>query len=62
MPRRDKTGPEGQGPMTGRKQGVCQPDMEKNSSPRFGRGGLRRNRTLNEDVSSTKTTENEKSN
>jgi hypothetical protein len=41
MPRFDKTGPEGSGPMTGRKQGKCNPDQQvqdKNFNRGEGRG------------------------
>jgi len=30
MPRLDGTGPNGQGPMTGRKMGKCNPNNQKN--------------------------------
>lgn len=40
MPGFDKTGPEGQGPMTGRGLGRCNPDNKLNEEDdiRFGRG------------------------
>jgi len=40
MPGFDRTGPEGQGPMTGRGLGRCNPDNEFNEEDdiRFGRG------------------------
>lgn len=34
MPRKDNTGPEGQGPMTGRGLGSCNSDNEKNVEDR----------------------------
>ncbi|NLT18606.1 MAG: DUF5320 domain-containing protein [Clostridiales bacterium] len=37
MPRRDGTGPVGQGPMTGRKMGLCAQPLDA-SSLGFGRG------------------------
>jgi len=39
MPRFDGTGPQGKGPMTGRKMGKCSNDNSQNdSTPRFGFG------------------------
>lgn len=42
MPRRDKTGPEGEGPMTGGKRGDCAEDSKSKKSskkrPKDGRG------------------------
>jgi len=46
MPNRDKTGPEGKGPKTGRQMGDCEDaEPEKNKRPRLPRRGrgLRRN-------------------
>ena len=37
MPNRDGTGPEGKGPMTGRKQGRCNPNSDNNNNT-FRRG------------------------
>ena len=47
MPRKDRTGPQGQGPMTGRDRGKCNP-KDRTSNPR-GQGGmgLGRNADLN---------------
>ncbi len=43
MPRQDKTGPEGKGPMTGRGQGKCNPNRNTENS---NKGlGLRRRAT-----------------
>jgi len=38
MPNRDGTGPEGKGPMTGRKQGRCKGNTEEEQRPRLGLG------------------------
>ena len=39
MPGQDRTGPEGQGPMTGRKMGLCNNDKDDPSTENtFGRG------------------------
>jgi len=38
MPRQDKTGPNGQGPMTGRGLGPCGSGMRRGFSGGFGRG------------------------
>ena len=40
MPGFDKTGPEGKGPMTGRRMGLCNPKAPKGQKPGrfFGRG------------------------
>ncbi|MDD3263096.1 MAG: DUF5320 domain-containing protein [Candidatus Absconditabacteria bacterium] len=38
MPRRDGTGPKGQGPMTGAKMGNCEKNGEKGKNIEFGRG------------------------
>jgi len=38
MPRKDRTGPQGQGPMTGRGRGKCNP-MDSPSPP-SGQGGM----------------------
>jgi len=51
MPNNDKTGPKGQGPMTGRGMGAC---GNGNNTGGFGRGrgcgmGLRRNSSLSLD-------------
>jgi len=45
MPNKDGTGPEGKGPMTGRRAGKC-PDVENDeyAAPGRGRGRGRRNR------------------
>ncbi len=47
MPRQDKTGPQGQGAMTGRRLGYCRTtDTQQNSSGfygGYGRGGRMRN-------------------
>ncbi len=44
MPRNDKTGPEGKGPMTGRGLGKCNPNKTENTDR--GKGmGLRRRAT-----------------
>lgn len=37
MPRLDKTGPSGQGPMTGRAMGSCNPNQENDNSGFFNR-------------------------
>jgi len=42
MPRGDRTGPQGQGPMTGRGRGKCNP-KDRASAPQ-GRGGKRSGR------------------
>lgn len=56
MPNRDGTGPEGNGPRTGRARGDCEPSEDEgktNTSPRTGRGlgpcgqGLGRGRRFN---------------
>lgn len=49
MPNRDKTGPEGKGPMTGRGAGDCNDKPARPARPRDGRGtglgvGARRGR------------------
>ena len=51
MPRGDKTGPEGQGPMTGRGLGDCSRQSNDNQQGRgfgrgFGRGNASRGRGL----------------
>ncbi len=38
MPRLNGTGPEGKGPMTGRKMGNCQFNNDDNNQNDFGRG------------------------
>ena len=38
MPNKDGTGPMGKGPMTGRKNGPCNPKAPKNSDSPKGRG------------------------
>jgi hypothetical protein len=38
MPNRDNTGPNGDGPETGRKQGTCPKKEEPNQGRSFGRG------------------------
>lgn len=40
MPRRDRTGPEGQGPRTGRRMGLCSGSNESGTTdrPNIGRG------------------------
>ena len=42
MPRGDRTGPEGQGPMTGRGRGKCNPKDRASVSPDQGGMGLGR--------------------
>ena len=44
MPRGDKTGPQGQGPMTGRGRGKCNPKDRASVSP--DRGGMGSGRKL----------------
>jgi len=47
MPRGDKTGPQGFGPMTGRRMGLCvgnnNPEIENNTNAGFGFGRQSRN-------------------
>jgi len=38
MPRNDQTGPNGKGPMTGRRMGVCVGNQKQESTFRFRRG------------------------
>jgi hypothetical protein len=38
MPNRNQTGPRGEGPMTGRKMGVCNNQQETQEPPRLGLG------------------------
>jgi hypothetical protein len=38
MPNKDKTGPNGQGPLTGRGLGICGNGMQKGYGMGFGRG------------------------
>lgn len=50
MPGRNQTGPEGQGPMTGRRMGPCASNEQSESNFNFGfRGGFRgrRNASIN---------------
>jgi len=50
MPGQDKTGPNGQGPMTGRGLGLCGSGMQRGFGRCFGRGfGFRRQITLTKD-------------
>lgn len=47
MPRRDQTGPNGSGPMTGRAMGRCNNNIDSSSSFGYGRGNRRNGRGLN---------------
>jgi len=51
MPRGDRTGPQGEGPMTGRQMGYCadydSPGFTKTPGRRMGRGLYRQNRGRN---------------
>ena len=38
MPNRDKTGPQGKGPKTGRQEGPCEGVKPTGTRPGFGRG------------------------
>lgn len=38
MPNRDKTGPNGDGPKTGRKMGTCEPEQNNGQGRGLGRG------------------------
>lgn len=42
MPNRDKTGPEGKGPRTGRQMGNCKDAKPQKNEPRLGLRGLGR--------------------
>ena len=44
MPNKDKTGPDGQGPQTGRKLGLCNNDDENQRGRGRGQGRGRRRR------------------
>lgn len=47
MPNQDRTGPDGKGPMTGRKQGKCNDNNTNQENRGLGRGrGLRRRATI----------------
>jgi hypothetical protein len=47
MPRRDQTGPEGMGQMTGRRMGICVGDQKQESFLNFGFGrGFRGRRNM----------------
>jgi len=54
MPAFDKTGPQGSGPMTGRKLGPCNKSKLENFPRGFGRPGFGRRQNIKKEVGQDK--------